>query len=114
MRWAVEIRDPSWLSDDVFEVLQRHGAALCIHDMLPNHPWELTTDWSYVRFHGPTAQTRKYYGRYGGRRLSRPAQRMQSWIDGGSDVYAYFNNDWNGDAVADATWLKDRLQTKAA
>ena len=38
----------------------------------PNHPWELTTDWSYIRFHGPEALTRKYYGRYGGRRLWRP------------------------------------------
>ena len=55
MRWAVEIREPSWLHDDVFELLRRHRAALCIHDMLPNHPWELTTDWSYIRFHGPDA-----------------------------------------------------------
>src|SRR5262245_49411835 len=38
LRWAVELRDPSWLHDDVFEVLARHGAALCIHDLLPDHP----------------------------------------------------------------------------
>jgi uncharacterized protein YecE (DUF72 family) len=114
MRWAVEIREPSWLHDDVFELLHRHRAALCIHDMLPNQPWELTTDWGYIRFHGPAAETRKYYGRYGGRRLWRPAQRMQSWLDGGCDLYAYFNNDWYGHAVADATWLKDRLQAQTA
>ena len=40
LRWAVEVRDPSWLHDDVYEVLARHGAALCIHDLLPHHPWE--------------------------------------------------------------------------
>jgi uncharacterized protein YecE (DUF72 family) len=39
---------------------------------------------------------------------------MQSWLDGGCDLYAYFNNDWNGHAVADATWLKDRLQAQTA
>ena len=113
MRWAVEIREPSWLHDDVFEMLRRHRAALCIHDMLPDHPWELTTDWSYIRFHGPEALTRKYYGRYGGRRLWRAANRMQTWLDGGCDVYAYFNNDWYGHAVEDATWLRDRLHAEA-
>jgi uncharacterized protein YecE (DUF72 family) len=114
MRWAVEVRDPSWLHDDVFELLGRHHAALCIHDMIPNHPWELTTDWAYVRFHGPEATVRKYEGRYGGRLLWRPAGRMQAWLDRGCDVYAYFNNDWYGHAVEDATWLKDRLRANGA
>ena len=27
MRWAVEVRDPSWLHNDVFDVLRKHGAA---------------------------------------------------------------------------------------
>src|SRR4051812_259760 len=27
MRWAVELRDPSWLHDDVFDVLHKHEAA---------------------------------------------------------------------------------------
>ena len=38
MRWAVELRDPSWVHDDVFDVLRRHGAALCVHDLLADHP----------------------------------------------------------------------------
>jgi len=109
MRSAVEVRERSWLHDDVFELLRRHGAALCIHDLLPNHPWVHTTDWTYVRFHGPQALERKYYGLYGGRRLWRVADRLQAWLDGGCDVYAYFNNDWYGHAVTDATWLRDRL-----
>ena len=71
LRWAVELRDPTWLHDDVFDVLERHGAALCIHDLLPDHPWMRTTDWTYVRFHGPNALAEKYLGRYGGRRLWR-------------------------------------------
>jgi uncharacterized protein YecE (DUF72 family) len=54
-RWAVELRDPTWLHDDVYQVLRRHGTALCIHDLLPNHPWILTADWTYLRFHGPRA-----------------------------------------------------------
>ncbi len=69
IRWAVELREPSWLHDDVYRCLEDHGAALCVHDMLPDHPWLQTTDWTYVRFHGPDAPTVKYLGRYGGRRL---------------------------------------------
>jgi uncharacterized protein YecE (DUF72 family) len=29
LEWAVEFRESSWLRDDVFEVLERYGAALC-------------------------------------------------------------------------------------
>ncbi len=109
MRWAVELRDSSWLHDDVFNVLRKHGAALCIHDLLAGHPWELTAGWTYVRFHGPNALERKYWGRYGGRRLWRPAERLSTWLDAGHDVYAYFNNDYEGHAVQDARWLRERL-----
>ena len=109
LRWAVELREPSWVDDSVFDVLRRHGAALCIHDLLADHPWELTTDWTYVRFHGPDALNVKYWGRYGGTRLWRAADRLGSWLDEGVDVYAYFNNDWHGAAVEDARWLERRL-----
>ncbi|MET0577688.1 MAG: DUF72 domain-containing protein [Ilumatobacteraceae bacterium] len=108
-RWAVELRDPSWLTDDVFETLRRHGAALCVHDLLEHHPWERTTDWTYVRFHGPSATRRAYHGRYGAGRLRPVAERLRAWLDDGSDVYAYFNNDYEGHAVADAEWLAERL-----
>jgi uncharacterized protein YecE (DUF72 family) len=109
LRWAVELRDPSWLHDDVFATLQRHGAALCLHDLLADHPWVRTTDWTYVRFHGPNALEEPYHGRYTGRRLWRVAERLGGWADEGADVYAYFNNDWYGNAVVDAEWLRDRL-----
>jgi uncharacterized protein YecE (DUF72 family) len=109
LRWAVEVRDPSWLHDDVFDVLARHGAALCLHDLLPVHPWVLTTSWTYVRFHGPDALRRPYAGAYGGRRLSRHADQLAAWLADGIDVYAYFNNDIGAAAIGDARWLRDRL-----
>jgi uncharacterized protein YecE (DUF72 family) len=109
VRWAVELRDPSWLHDDVFSVLERHGAALCIHDLLEHHPWIRTAPWTYLRFHGPHALDRRYLGRYTGRRLAPVADRMAAWLAAGVDVYAYFNNDFHGDAVRDATWLRDRV-----
>lgn len=114
LRWAVELRDPSWLHDEVFEVLARHGAALCLHDLLADHPWERTADWTYVRFHGPRALAEKYRGRYTGRRLRTVAERLATWRDEGTDVYAYFNNDYEGHAVTDALWLRSRLAELAA
>ena len=109
LRWAVEFRDASWLHDDVYEVLARHGAALCIHDLLPGHPWERTADWTYLRFHGPHAASSPYAGRYTGRRLRPVAERLGQWRDAGVDVFAYFNNDIGGHAFTDAAWLADRL-----
>ncbi|HEX3542208.1 MAG TPA: DUF72 domain-containing protein [Acidimicrobiales bacterium] len=108
-RWAVEFREPSWLHEEVYEVLRRHRAALCIHDLLPGIPWELTTDWTYVRFHGPHAVEHPYQGRYGPDGLFWMADRLSYWLSQGCDVYAYFNNDDSGFAVDDALWLAQRL-----
>jgi uncharacterized protein YecE (DUF72 family) len=110
MRWAVEVREPSWLHDDVFDVLRRHRVALCLHDLLADHPLEFTTDWTYVRFHGPDALTRPYHDRYGTDRLARWATVLQPVLARGHDVYAYFNNDWHGHAVADAIELRSMLR----
>ena len=60
-----------------------------------------------------TRRPRPYHGRYGGRRLWRVADRLAEWLEDG-DVYAYFNNDFDGHAVADATWLRDRLARSRA
>lgn len=111
IRWAVELRDPSWVADDTFEVLERHGAALCIHDLLADHPWiRTTTGFTYVRFHGPDALEEPYHGRYTGRRLRPIADRLGEWLDDGTDVFAYFNNDVDAHAVTDAAWLRDHVR----
>jgi uncharacterized protein YecE (DUF72 family) len=113
-RWAVEVREASWLHEEVYEVLRRHGAALCVHDLLADHPFELTTDWTYVRFHGPDALVRKYYGLYGAPRLESWATRLGELLDAGRDVYCYFNNDYEGHAVTDAAWLAAALEPSGA
>ena len=51
-RWAVEFRDPRWLCEAVFAILNEHRCALCIHDMIENHPRLVTAGWVYLRFHG--------------------------------------------------------------
>jgi len=72
-------------------------------------PWIRTTDWTYVRFHGPDARHERYRGRYGTRRLRRIAERLEPWLVEGTDVYGYFNNDFDADAPVDAELLRARL-----
>ncbi len=100
-RWAVELRDATWLCERVYSALRRHSVALCIHDLLPDHPSELTAGWTYLRFHGP-APERKYAGSYPYQALRAAAQRIDQWLSAGCDVHAYFNNDERGHAVQNA------------
>ncbi len=100
-RWAVEFRDPSWLCDETYECLREHNAALCVHDMIDNHPEVITADWVYRRFHGDN-----YGGSYSHQFLSSVAKRIAGYIDDGLDVFAYFNNDAEGYAVSNAVDLK--------
>ena len=111
IRWSVELRDPSWLHDDVFDALARHGVALCLHDLLPDHPRIRTTGWTYVRYHGPDALRTPYLGAYGEERLAQEAAWLAGWLEDGVDVYAYFNNDWYGHAFFEAKSLRRRLDT---
>lgn len=101
LRWAVEFRDPSWLREDVYGVLRDAGAALCVHDLVEDHPRELTAGWSYLRYHG-----RRYAGSYSHQKLTAEADRIADRLAGGRDVYAYFNNDAGGHAVTDARDLR--------
>lgn len=111
-RWAVELRDPSWLCDEVYGVLREHHAALCLHDMLPEHPEVFTTDWTYLRFHGPQ-HTRKYQGAYSTQAIHSIAGRVRGYLDEGRGVYVYFNNDEGGHAVENALQLREHAQSLA-
>ncbi len=104
-RWAFEFRDPSWLCEEVFDVLREHNAALCIHDMLADHPYAVTTNWVYLRFHGD-----HYAGSYSHQFLSARARRIVQHLANGQDVYAYFNNDAQGHAAQNALALQRYIQ----
>jgi uncharacterized protein YecE (DUF72 family) len=106
-RYAFEFRDDSWLQESIYEVLKRHNAALCIHDLGGRQsPVELTADFSYVRFHGPTEA--RYSGSYSQQVLETWADRFKAWKL--KNVYAYFNNDIGGDAPRNAASLIELLK----
>lgn len=111
LRWVVELRDPSWLCDATFDLLSSYEVALCCHDLLADHPWELTAAWGYARFHGPEPRTRKYVGDYGEAALQAPAAVIAKWVSAGHDVFAYFNNDTGGAAPRDAERLVHLLES---
>jgi len=105
-RWTVEFRDPSWLCEEVYEILRERDAALCIHDMIENHPRILTNGWTYLRFHGD-----RYSGSYSAQKLSADARWITQQLCEGNDVFAYFNNDAQGYAVQNAADLRRYVAT---
>ena len=105
-RHAIEFRDPSWYSDEVFALLDRHRIALCLHDMQGSASGRRTIGpFVYARFHGTT----KYGGRYDDGTLESWAEWLAGRARDGSPVYAYFNNDVGGHAPRDAARLRDAI-----
>lgn len=105
LRVAVEFRAPAWYVDEVKEVLHRHEAALVWNDFPEAHSphWE-TAPFLYVRFHGSGDDP--YTGRYGTEGLGSWVERLEAWE---GDLYCYFNNDIDGNAVEDARTLRELL-----
>jgi uncharacterized protein YecE (DUF72 family) len=106
-RHAFEFRHPSWFVPEACAVLRAHRAALVIGDH-PSRPFqteEATTDWTYVRFH---YGRRGREGNYSAGEIAAWARKLAAWRARG-DVFAYFNNDWHGYAVANGRALKAAL-----
>ena len=104
-RNAVEFRHPTWFVNDAYDLLRQHGAALAIADS-PRYPFatrEITTDWTYVRFHWGARGVR---GHYSDRELVTWKRRIAAWRSK-AEVLAYFNNDWEAFAIDNARKLRD-------
>jgi uncharacterized protein YecE (DUF72 family) len=107
-RHCFEFRHPTWYADEVYALLREHGVALVIPDS-PKYPFrelELTADWTFVRFHHGRRGRR---GNYSETELQEWAEHIAGWRGGDIDVYAYFNNDWEGFAVHNGLRLKELL-----
>jgi uncharacterized protein YecE (DUF72 family) len=107
-RHCFEFRHPSWFADEVYELLSRHEVALVIgdHPERPFQTYELTAEWTFIRFHYGGRGRR---GNYSERELETWKRRIAAWR-AEVDVFAYFNNDWDGFAVKNARWLREHLQ----
>ena len=104
VRYAIEVRHPSYHDPAFFDLLRRHRIALCIADTAKRYPDfdEITADFVYVRLHGATEL---YASGYGRRTLERWAARIERWRKGRRDVFVYFDNDAKVRAPFDARAL---------
>jgi uncharacterized protein YecE (DUF72 family) len=110
-RHAVELRHASWFDDDLLALLREHGVALVLgdHPQRPFQSHEATADWRYIRFHYGSRGRR---GNYSSTEIDAWARRIHSWRST-HEVFAYFNNDWEGFAPRNAIDLRNRLDALA-
>ena len=106
-RVAVEPRHESWWTDEVREVLERRGAALCWADRRgrPVTPLWRTAGWGYVRLHEGTASPRPSYGRQRAGDLARPHRRRLAAGPPGRRVRLLQQRPRRGAAVRNARTL---------
>lgn len=108
LRYAFELRDPSWLDPRAYEALTQIGAAFCIYELAGRmSPKEITADFVYIRLHGPADVA--YKGQYSTQTLSGWAGAISAWARQGRDVFCYFDNDEAGYAPQDALRLQKML-----
>lgn len=104
-RYVFEFRHASWFVEEIYEILTKHKIALCITDLNGKQSPEIvTTDFTYLRLHGPH---KAYQGSYGTAKLKVFRKKMENWMEKGVSVYCYFDNDEKGYAIEDAKELQD-------
>jgi uncharacterized protein YecE (DUF72 family) len=105
-RWVLEFRHPSWHTSEVYRLLADHEVALCIPVGGGLHPDRITTAaFTYFRMH----RGQEPRGGFTATELKSWAAQVQALTSVGKDVYIYFNNDWEGFAIRDATTLRELL-----
>lgn len=106
-RFTLELRDQTWINDRTLDLLARHGVAFCIYELSGyRSPREVTTDFVYIRLHGPGGP---YQGLYGREALKDWAGAIGNWSRQGREVFCYFDNDQAGFAAQDARDLEEML-----
>jgi uncharacterized protein YecE (DUF72 family) len=108
LRHAVEIRHPSFMSEDFVSLLEEHRIGLVVADTAGKWPkmFDVTADFVYVRLHG---DVKIYTSGYTNQALAAWARRIRAWDNAGRDVYVYFDNDVKVKAPYDALSLMKKL-----
>lgn len=111
LRLVFEFRHESWFTADIYRLLQRHRAALCIADS-PSYPRHdvLTADFTYLRFHG---REELFVSSYSEAELAEEAGKITRYLKDGLDVFVYFNNTAGGHAIRNARTLRGLVKRRA-
>jgi uncharacterized protein YecE (DUF72 family) len=121
LRYALEVRHPTFMVPDFFRLLRKHNIAFVFADTAGKWPYaeDLTADLVYCRLHGAE---KLYVSGYGDRELKWWAARIKAWRRGKQpsdarvvmeskgddrprDIYIYFDNDAKVHAPFDAQRL---------
>lgn len=97
VRCAFEFRHVSWLATPVYDVLQKHGAALCIAESEKLEvPEIVTTDFAYYRFRKPE---------YSAEQRKAIRDRIEKLLTQGKDVFVFFKHEVTADGAVYAQEL---------
>jgi uncharacterized protein YecE (DUF72 family) len=103
---ALEVRHPSWFTDECKALLAEHNVALVLSDRRGKmqEPLWRTAGWGYIRLH--EGNGRPHPG-YRPAALREWAQRIADTWSARDDVWVFFNNDGCCCAVRDAVRFAD-------
>lgn len=106
-RHCFEFRHETWFAPDVLALLRERGVGLAIGDdaRRASDPLEVTADFAFVRFHYGRRGRR---GNYSEAELGEWAERLRG-LASRAELFAYFNNDWEGFAPRNAEHMKALL-----
>lgn len=110
---ALEFRHNSWFNDETYEVMRRHNLVNVINDSLNRWPASkvITADFAYIRFHG---NKQLYRSSYTDEELQEWTAFIKTSAKACTQVFCYFNNDYDGVAVKNAKSLQEQWRLIAA
>ena len=106
---VVEFRDVSWLTEEVFALMEEKGVVHCLHDLWTvRTPVRATAPVVYVRMHGDHLNA----GNYRTPVLRAWADRIKRWSLEGRSVFVFFNNDLRGFATENGVALREMIRSR--
>lgn len=106
-RYTFELRNATWFKEETYALLRKHNAAFCIYDFnFRQSPRITTTDFVYIRLHGPG---KAYHDPYDKETLKGWRDRISSWLEEDKQIYCYFDNTYRGYAWENAKKLLSLL-----
>ena len=108
-RFALEVRHKTWLCEEALDLLRQYNIALVISQSDGRFPYKeaVTTDFVYLRFHGPGAL---YASDYSPKMLADYADKIKVWLKEKRSAWAFFNNDLFAYAVNNARQLRELVE----
>ena len=113
MRVAVDFRQRDWLVSETFDLLKRHGVALCLTESPALPRLEVrTADFVYLRFVGDSDLITEDFSHV---RVDREKELdywagvAERFAGENAEIYAYFNNHFSGHAPSTAIQFQELL-----